>query len=521
MIRVNYRTLRRLTFSIYVLLSVMFCLLLIYLGRNEIRKARHYAENEKKYFASLLQVREALDRLDNSFNLFLDDTSPGEAENCREKTRKFWGAVNHLAIRDRERTNSPTIPLPQLPEDAQQLHSTAVANCQDFLEYPLEREILLGNNIAEMRRNLANIRKKVQLRLNSELGQVEKWQRQSFFFFNRLQYLLILFFVLTTVFSAAASILFGNILRKSVKSLRNGTKEISTGNLKYRFDHIQTDEIGSVMYDFNLMARRLEQQTEALYQANRELEDKATQLVEAHKSKDRFLANMSHELRTPLNSIIGFSDLIIKKAETSKDPGKSLQYAERILNGAEHLLDLISDLLEVAKVDAGVLKPEFKEFKLGNCLDRVIGIMRPLAQQKGLEIDLQPIPEDLALEADERLLRQVLINLINNAVKYSHEGRVNVQAKTAEDQCQIAITDNGIGISQADQENIFRDFHRVEQGLTSNYEGVGLGLTLSKRIVELHHGRIIVESELEKGSTFTVIIPLQQPIEKDPDSDEK
>jgi signal transduction histidine kinase len=510
-LRISHRRLRQAMFSTYVLLTVLFCLFLVHLGRLEVAKAAAFAEHEHVYLERLAEVRAGLDAVEDALAGLTPDPSPGSVAAFGEEARRFRGAVNQLATMDqrRELPRDPVQPMPQT--EALMIHTLAAALAVDVAAPSPERSLLLEQDLRALREALRAARGMLQQQLRTEIAQGDRWLRQSRFFFSRLQYLLILFFILTTCFTVIAAFAVGDNLRRSLRRLSQGAAEVSAGNLGYRFDGIESDEIGGVMYDFNRMARRLEQQTEALQQVNREVEAKAAELAEAHKSKDRFLANMSHELRTPLNSIIGFSELIVRKAGETPEAERFSQYAERILSGAEHLLDLISDLLEVAKVDAGVLKPVIRDVNLAACVTRVEQMLRPLAEHKGLAFSVDPVPDGLTLAVDDRLLRQVLINLVNNAIKYTPAGRVAVHVDADADECRIAIADTGIGLSEADQRLIFRDFHRVEQGLTSNYEGVGLGLTLSKRIVELHGGQIIVRSEPGQGSVFTVILPRRQP----------
>jgi signal transduction histidine kinase len=513
-LHISHRRLRQAMFSTYVLLTVLFCLFLVHLGRYEVDKAAAFAEHEHVYLEQLADVRAGLDAVEDALaGLTLNPSSTSVAE-FSEKARRFRGAVNQLAAIDqlRELPRDPVQPMPQT--EALMVHTLATVLAIDLAAHPCERNLLFEQDLRALREALRAARSMLQQQLRTEIAQGDRWLRQSRFFFSRLQYLLILFFILTTCFSVVAAFAVGENLRRSLRRLSHGAAEVSAGNLAYRFSGIESDEIGGVMYDFNRMARRLEQQTEALQQVNREVQAKAAELAEAHKSKDRFLANMSHELRTPLNAIIGFSELIVRKAGEMPGTERLSQYAERILSGAEHLLELISDLLEVAKVDAGVLKPVIRDVDIAACITRVEQMLRPLAEHKGLTFSLDPVPDRLILAVDDRLLRQVLINLINNAIKYTPAGGVNVHVDVDDDECRIAIADTGIGLSEDDQRLIFRDFHRVEQGLTSNYEGVGLGLTLSKRIVELHGGRIMVRGESGKGSVFTVILPRHQPPEE-------
>ena len=521
--RINYSTLRRITFAAYILITILFCSLLLYIGKREMSKAKTYAENERLYVESLLECNNSFNTVENSVQLVLATPSQDTCLAVRDQIVIFQKTINLLARIESERMTRPTVPVSELQAETQMLCSVSEALCTDMPYCRFEKQTI-SDDISQIVESLKTVQSKLLNMLKIEMDHAEIWQRQSLFFFSNLQYLLILFFALTTVFSLSASFLFGHILRNSLKDLSDGTKQISSGNLKYRFNEVQADEIGDVMHDFNLMAKRLEQQKLALEKINQELEEKADQLIEAHKHKDRFLANMSHELRTPLNSIIGFSELIIRKCETPQGDQKTLAQAQRILAAAGHLLELISDLLEVAKVDAGVLKPSFSEINLSESINNVILMLKPLSEQKGISLDSN-IQDNMTVSADERLIRQILINIINNAIKFTHHGTVTVSAhiddtgKSADAQASsavIEVADTGIGISADDQKRIFKDFHRVETGLTSNYEGVGLGLTLSKRLVELHSGKINVKSEAGKGSAFTVHIPSKrEPVTSD------
>ena len=487
-------------------MAVLFCLLIFYLGRREVRKTESYAENERLYMESLLKCISALNSTLETLSSFPYDqiTSSNGAEYSARLNKDALRLRREIALgRYRGETGNRVEVYDTMQEKSQLISSVASVLEKDFRADLSEREILLKEDIRALNNATAETNRILENFLNSELGHVEIWQRQSLYFYQRLQFFLVIFFVLTTVFSISASMLFGYILRHSLKDISHGTGEISAGNLKYRFKEIQKDEVGSVMYDFNSMARRLEKQTEALQNANVELMEKATLLAEANRHKDRFLANMSHELRTPLNAIIGFSDLIISKMKYDE---KISSHAGKILVAAEHLLELISGLLEVAKADAGVLKPVFREFNLSSSLNSVVSILHPLAENRKLLLE-KNIPDDCMIESDERFIRQISINLINNAIKFTHQGGITVILEPAQDSYAIVVRDTGIGISAEDQKHIFRDFHRVESGLTSNYEGVGLGLTLSKKLAEFLGGHIMVSSETGKGSVFTVKLP--------------
>jgi signal transduction histidine kinase len=503
---VNYKFFRRLVFSVYILSNVLFCCLLYFLGEKEIENARLYAENEKSFSMYLLEVRKELNSTTKDF-IEVQNYEQGEySEKFSSSAKNLFRAANFLAAYEKKRLKSiNTDDVLALRNTIRKLYSVSLALVHDGDLKEPERSILRKEDLLESTNLLSRSGEMVQSLLNAELNHVEIWQRRSLFFFNNLQDFLMIFFVLTTLFSLSASYCFSYFLKNSLRRLSEGTTEISEGNLKYRFTQIQSDEVGRVMHDFNSMARRLKSQSEALLKANDELREKTEELIEANHHKDRFLANMSHELRTPLNSVIGFAELMIKRHEKLQ-PEKINKYACRILNASDHLLDLISDLLEVAKYDAGVLMPVFADFDLDVCIDEIVEMMRTIADKKGLSLEYQS--KGLCeVNADRRMIRQILINLINNAVKYTETGGIKIALNRESEAWKIDVSDTGIGISKHECEKIFKDFHRCESGLTSNYEGVGIGLTLSKRLVDLHGGRIIVSSEKGKGSTFSFFIP--------------
>ncbi len=291
----------------------------------------------------------------------------------------------------------------------------------------------------------------------------------------------------------AGYMLISRHLRKALQSLRDGTRELRTGNLDFRFKKITPDEIGEVKYDFNMMARRIEH-------ANQGLRDQAEKLLQAHQHKDRFLSNMSHELRTPLNSIVGFSELIEARSE-KLPPEKVKGYAVRIQTAAAHLLSLITALLDLAKSGAGTLKAVPAEFDLSFAVREMTEMLTPLAHRKGLTV-CEEIEDGLNLTADARMIRQIFINLFSNAVKYTFEGTVTVRLSQTDTGYLLEVADTGIGIPAEEQKFIFQDFHRVESAAKLAVDGAGIGLALSRRLAALNHGTLRFTSTEGKGSSF-------------------
>jgi signal transduction histidine kinase len=242
----------------------------------------------------------------------------------------------------------------------------------------------------------------------------------------------------------------------------------------------------------------------------RELEEKSRQLEAASRHKSEFLANMSHELRTPLNAVIGFSEVLQEEMFGELNP-KQAEYVQDIHGSGKHLLSLINDILDLSKVEAGRMELELGPFNLPAALENALTLIRERAarHELGLELKLDPRVGDLV--GDERKVRQVLLNLLSNAVKFTPpRGRIVVAATPANGTVEVSVSDTGIGIAPEDHEAIFEEFRQVGTDYARKREGTGLGLSLAKRFVELHGGRIWVKSEVGKGSTFTFTLPVRR-----------
>ena len=239
----------------------------------------------------------------------------------------------------------------------------------------------------------------------------------------------------------------------------------------------------------------------------RELAEKSAELEVASKHKSEFLANMSHELRTPLNAIVGFSQ-VLKEKLFGQVNEKQDEYLDDILSSSNHLLALINDILDLSKVEAGQVELERRLFSLREALERGVVMVRERAVQNGVELSLELDPQVDLVEGDERRIQQVVFNLLSNAVKFTPSGgRVDVSTAKEDGEVRIAVRDTGPGISPDDQARIFEEFQQARDTNGERPEGTGLGLALSRSLVELHGGRIWVESEPGKGSTFTFTIP--------------
>jgi signal transduction histidine kinase len=239
-----------------------------------------------------------------------------------------------------------------------------------------------------------------------------------------------------------------------------------------------------------------------------EIQEKSRQVEEASKHKSQFLANMSHELRTPLNAILGYAELVLDGIYGDA-PEKMRNVLERIQTNGKHLLGLINDVLDLSKIEAGQLVLTLNDYSIKDMMQGVYVAVEPLAGNKKLGFKLEVPPNLPAARGDERRLSQVLLNLVGNAIKFTDTGEVAMKAAAANGSYTIAVTDTGPGIAEADQAKIFEEFQQSESTHTKAKGGTGLGLAIAKRIVEMHGGRLWVESKLGSGSTFFFTIPLR------------
>ncbi len=248
---------------------------------------------------------------------------------------------------------------------------------------------------------------------------------------------------------------------------------------------------------------------EAILKAKVEAEKAKDEAENANRAKSVFLSNMSHELRTPLNAILGYSDLL-KGAFFGPLNDKQTEYASRIEASGKHLLELITDLLELSKIDAGKVELQLESFPPGELIDSVLKIVKPTIQKKKLEVESILTSAPATMTGDRRRCKQIMLNLLSNAIKYTpEEGEIRVTASQKRNSIQISVADTGIGISKDQQEKIFSEFHQVDQVRDENLGGTGIGLSLTRRLVELHGGEIGVESD-SNGSNFWFNLPLKK-----------
>jgi signal transduction histidine kinase len=229
----------------------------------------------------------------------------------------------------------------------------------------------------------------------------------------------------------------------------------------------------------------------------------------ADKLKSAFLATMSHELRTPLNSIIGFTGILLQKlvGPLNNEQEKQLTMVQ---GSAHHLLELINDVLDISKIEADQVVVYPETFDMGTAIQKSVEKVTPMAEKKNLSLITAVTPDEIIIFSDRRRVEQILINLLNNAVKFTEHGEVRLECKVENDQVVTQVIDTGIGIKPEDVQVLFKPFQQIDIGITRQYEGTGLGLSICKRLVELLGGEIHVESKLGYGSTFSFTLPLKK-----------
>jgi len=238
-----------------------------------------------------------------------------------------------------------------------------------------------------------------------------------------------------------------------------------------------------------------------------EIQDKSRQLEEASQHKSQFLANMSHELRTPLNAILGYSELMADGAY-GEPSEKMMGVLKRLESNGRHLLGLINDVLDLSKIEAGQLVLELSDYSVQDIAQTVRSTLEPLAADKKLAFKVEMVPDLPPGRGDGRRLTQVLINLVGNAIKFTDAGEVGIKAEANNGSFKVSVRDTGPGISAADQAKLFQEFQQADNAITRKKGGTGLGLAISKRIIEMHGGKIWVESQPGEGSTFAFTLPV-------------
>jgi signal transduction histidine kinase len=308
-----------------------------------------------------------------------------------------------------------------------------------------------------------------------------------------------------------ASLLVARRILRPLQTLRQGVERIGSGDLGFRL-HVKTgDELERLAEEFNRMTTRLQEAYSSLEQKvaerTQELVTLNEELDRANRLKSQFLANVSHELRTPMNAIIGFTRLVMRKTEGQIPP---LQHSnlQKVIISAEHLLNLINGLLDLSKIEAGRMEVSTARFDLGEVIRSSVATIEPLLKPDRVRVVTEVDPTLPPVSTDRDKLKQILLNLLSNAAKFTDEGVIRVAAWRAGDALVLAVSDTGIGMPPEALGYIFEEFRQVDMSSTRRHGGTGLGLTIVRRLARLLGGEVTVESDLGKGSTFTITLPL-------------
>jgi signal transduction histidine kinase len=328
-------------------------------------------------------------------------------------------------------------------------------------------------------------------------------------------------FLITASLAAAATatvtlyFILTRLILRPVRVLQETAEKVREGDLSVRSDIPSGDEFQTLSETFNGMLSVIQERNEQLRRANVSLDNRLGQLSttnvaldESNRLKSEFIANVSHELRTPLNSILGFADLL---KDTNKDNPKIVRYANNIHHSGSSLLDLINDLLDLAKIEAGKMELRLDSLSMADMFEALVTLLGPLAQKKQVRIDARIIPPVPLVVTDPGKLQQILFNLLSNAIKFSDPGgRIDLEARQEDDQhVRITVRDYGPGVALEDQERIFEKFRQLDAGVTRQHAGTGLGLAISRDLAEMLGGRLGVDSVPGEGASFWLILPVE------------
>jgi signal transduction histidine kinase len=321
-------------------------------------------------------------------------------------------------------------------------------------------------------------------------------------------------FVTAVLAMAGSYLIVRYVIVKPVKHLKEVSDAISAGELNVRSEIQTGDEFEDLSHAFNRMLRNLVNMQERLRKVNTDLDRKIDELAhanlalyESNRLKSDFLATMSHELRTPLNSILGFSD-VLQGSSGLND--RQLRWAHNIRSSGEQLLNLINDILDLAKIEAGKMQVRVARFTIYDICEGMITMFRPLAEKKNIDLRASLAPGIPLLRQDAVKLQQILSNLLSNAIKFTPEGgRVLLKAEADPQHLVLTVADTGVGIAAEEQELVFEKFRQAGNPMTREHGGTGLGLSIVRELSKLLGGEVSLQSELGRGSTFTVRVPLQ------------
>lgn len=467
----SFMMFRRLMYTVMFIISLVFCFLIVdlFVERNE---STHIIAQQQAFdVQNLIAFKTHLNQA--HFEAPLDS-----------KTAKLF--VNELSIIT---------------------HANATLNDSMLMNNALDFLAVQDEACRVVLTQKEKINQEIDLLLQ-QLLTLSQSEFESYFLMHRLLPLIVGYLLLMFLFNLLSSYVATELLNRALRKLSYGAKKLQSGAYDFRFKSDRREiEIEQVKESFNLMAQHLLRQKIQLQRTHDVLLKTLMNLQESHAYKDQFLANMSHELRTPLSAIIGFAELLFARGE-AMDLNKKNQMLTQIIKSSEHLLELIADLLKLAQLQADKREPICERVHLEDLFDQVTQMMRVVAMQKQIEFTYTMDLKDETFVCVRLGVQQILINLLQNAIKFTPEnGVVNLLICDSEEMLTFRVSDTGIGISEEDQSKLFIDFYRAESSYTANTQGVGLGLTLVRKWVDFHDGRVILKSVLNQGTVFEVILP--------------
>ena len=498
--RINYTVARLVSITAYALLVFIFCAIMIAQLEKNIEKSGRILESAKKNSEKLESI--------SSTHYEVVSLIPLKG-GVREKGFEKAEANLVQILNNINKINYPNLKNLEQSYFAARLLIEALK--VEYTENPYSeeaQELLEGIHY-----NLtAGIKEAIRI-MNTRTEELRAANEESNELFIDLRKDILNFCIVIGVILLGSAIYLNSLLRQPVRELAKAADEIRSGNLEYTLDvrDIPRDELGMLMRNFNVMARRLSHTASRLEDANKNLKEEADVLNAVSKQKTKFIRHLGHELRAPLSSIIGFAELMLEGFYGDLTE-KQEDYLARITRSANHLLALVNDLVDQAKMQAGTLRLDYEEFEIVPFVQEIFHSFEASAEKEGITFLFKhdKVRDKEKISFDGKRIRQAIINLISNALKFTPDGEtVLLSIRIKENNLAVNVTDTGIGIAEDDLEDIFVEFKQAETLKTS--EGAGLGLPLSRQLVIMHGGDITVRSELGEGACFSLVVPLKRP----------
>ena len=504
--RINYTAARLVSISAYALLVFIFCAIMIGQLEKNIESSGFTLKEAKENSQLLEEIYQIHRELDFSFkgNLF---TQKEALLNADKVCVKIVDILQNLK-------NNRAAEINQLRQAYHSLRSIIWGLLVEYDENPYSEEA------EEFKEKVSEWTKRIMdqyigiMNIGNEI--LTQANEDSNNLFVSLRSYMVNFCIFIGVILVASAIYLNRLLRRPVRELAKAADEIRSGNLEYTLDvrDIPRDELGMLMRNFNVMARRLSHTAGRLEEANKNLKQEADVMTYLAEQKTKFIRHLGHELRAPLSSIIGFTELLIE-GYYGDLTSKQEDYLGRINKSGNHLLALVNDLVDQAKLQAGTLRLNYEEFEFVKFVNEIFGSFEQKARKEGITMVFEQgsVKDDQKIQFDGKRISQALINLISNALKFTPDGEsVSVNLEVKGNMARVRVKDTGIGIKDDEIDEIFTEFHQGDTVKSS--EGAGLGLPLSRQLVILHQGDITVDSKLGEGACFTMTLPIKKPEEQ-------